>query len=94
MVDIPNRTLVIATRCEYTTIGNSITGMKIVPNDFPYCYEVTCLGKNLVENKACKDKIVQILENNGYRVKVYPSICNCIEKIELSPDKKRFKVAK
>ena len=94
LVDITNRTLVIATRCEYTTIGNSITGMKIVPNDFPYCYEVTCLEKNLVENKACKDKIVQILENNGYRVKVYPSIYNWTEKIELSPDKKRFKVAK
>lgn len=92
LVDVTNRTLVIAARCEYITIGKSITGMKIIPNDFPYCYEVTCLEKTLAENKACKDKIVQILEKSGYRTKVYPSICNWTEKIELSPDKKLFRV--
>lgn len=90
--DVKNRSKVYLTRHDSLTITNNLAENITVESDFPYCCEVVCLNISLEENKACRDKIIQILKNKNLRTTVYPSYCYRTAPIKFENDNRFFSV--
>lgn len=85
--NVENRSKVYATKVDYLIAGGRMERM-----DFPYVNEVMCLEIGMKNNIDCKNKIVSILNNNGYETSVFPAYCIREIEVELMEDGKYFKV--
>ncbi|MBQ7066859.1 MAG: hypothetical protein IJN92_08540 [Lachnospiraceae bacterium] len=85
--EIKNRSIVYMTQMDYIFAKNASEKM-----EYPYINEVMCLELSLKDNISCKNRIVETLKNNGYKVSVYPaySIRGC--QIEFLEENKYFRV--
>lgn len=85
--NVENRSKVYATKADYLIVGGRMECM-----DFPYVNEVMCLEIGMKNNIDCKNKIVEILNDNGYDTSVFPAYCIRGIEVELMEDGKYFKV--
>lgn len=84
---VKNRSKVVASRVDFLIINDKIEPMK-----YPFVNEVMCLETSMEKNISCKNQIISLLKEKGYRTSVYPAYCIRGAYIVFSEDNKHFKL--
>ena len=84
---IAKRSSIALSKADYILVGN-----RVEKKSFPYVDETTCLEETLEENIECKNKIVEILKDEGYNTSVVPAYYIKKIYIELLENGKYFRV--